>query len=324
MTFFRTLIPARRALFITALSAILVLTCAPSGNSVSSQRTDRVDNIRLLKIDFGPSKGQYVVAGRLDHLPSAKPQDVRIRMILRTGGAESKVIGRSIQDYQLPAGMTPMNMPIRWVLTPVQSRDVHRNRDSAVVTIDVWQDRTGGKHVTTGKRHSVSATNLTVQDASTNTTRSVVMKERPFPPPFVPFGIYLDESKEYGLTTTEDDSGRVQVSTFWYDADEKTADAEWLVLDVKPNGDIEWNNSINAYAFSTNNAEWAVSVAGGKRWDPFCPECSGDGMTASIAGSFASDGSAVSVVVADVFDASGEQVIDGGEITLSAGADNRS
>lgn len=155
--------------FVGAVAAVVAMGIGIPPAQAADPRSlqvasNRVDNLRLHRIDSGPLAGRLVVAGRLDHVHSTDEQDVRVRMTLRSGPGRdgASVIGRTSWDYELPAGAGPQNSPLRWLLTPKQSAAVEDLASDAVVVVDIWQNDVDGEHVTRGHRHSAKATRLAI------------------------------------------------------------------------------------------------------------------------------------------------------------------
>jgi len=126
--------------------------------------SNRVDNLRLHRVDAGKQAGNIMVAGRLDHHFADAEQQVRVRLTLRSkAGRDSRsVLARKVFNYDLPARFAPQNMPIRWVLTDKQTSKVDSLEQNVFVVVDIWQHDVAEESVKQGSRHSVSATKVSL------------------------------------------------------------------------------------------------------------------------------------------------------------------
>ena len=96
-------------------------------------------------------RGRLVVAGSLDHLPDERVAHevvIRMKMTVPRGDGRSRTVGRKVMDYRLPAGVSPQNMTLRWLLTERESRLVDRAGDRARVSVVVRESRAAGPMIT--------------------------------------------------------------------------------------------------------------------------------------------------------------------------------
>lgn len=184
-----------------------------------AESAERVDNLRLQRIASGSMRGRLVVAGSLDHLPDeGVVHDVVVRMTMTVprGDGRSRTVGRKVLDYRLPAGVSPQNMTLRWLLSARETRIVDRAGDEAQVSVLVGESRAAGPLVM--HRKEVDELRIEPLRALPSYGRSLRGKAQPV---FIPAGLYqfwqtdpqaqLPEGT-YWVTTSEDRSGAPYVS----------------------------------------------------------------------------------------------------------------
>lgn len=168
----------------------------------AAKAPERIENLRLQRIPSGSLRGRLVVAGRLDHLPAdGVVREVVIRMTMtvpRSDGGR-RTVGRKVLHYRLPAGVSPQDMTLRWLMDKPESRLVDRAGDAARLTVVVRESRAGGpmaRHVKVAERLRVEP--LAPLPSFTTSARSTGV--------FIPAGYYSSLSG-YHLWTAEDASG---------------------------------------------------------------------------------------------------------------------
>jgi hypothetical protein len=190
---------------VTPASSTSAESVGASTSSGSAGTSNRIDNLRLQRVESGMLRGRLIVAGSLDHRrASGVERDVRVRMTLRVprknGG--SLTLGTKVMDYRLPVRVSPQDMTLRWLLSPRMSRLVSRAGDDARVTVHVRESRvTGGvfAHRTTAQRLRVEPfVEPSIQGWALSATGSI----------FIPAGYYAsDADSTYYLWTAEDAAG---------------------------------------------------------------------------------------------------------------------
>lgn len=193
----------------------------------AAEAPERVENLRLQRITSGPMRGRLVVAGSLDHLPNeGVAHDVVIRMTMTVprGDGRSRTVGRKVLDYRLPAGVSPQNLTLRWLLSERESRLVDRAGDAARVTVVVRESRVGGpmaKHVKVAERLRVEP-HPVLRDSTTSArsaTPGVIFIPAGFYSRSIPWGTngWGDPAYAmYYLWTSEDDTGAPYVDSIGF------------------------------------------------------------------------------------------------------------
>ena len=184
--------------------------------------SERVDNLRLQRIDTGSMRGRLVLAGSLDHLPGedlAHDVVVSLTIAITRGVGRWRQVGHKVIDYRLPAGLSPQNMTLRWLLSPQESRMVRRARDAAQVTVVVRESRAGGavvKYIKSADHLRIEP--LVVPGAPAKSLRSGST--------FIPGGYYASDggsATSYYIWTGEDGAGTPYVGGLGFTG---TAEAE--------------------------------------------------------------------------------------------------
>lgn len=187
------------------------------GVARAERPAERVDNLRLQRVTDGPMRGRLIVAGSLDHIREMdKAREVLVRMTLsvprRDGGW--RTIGVKVMDYRLPARVSPQNMTLRWILSPVRSRIVTRVGDAARLTVFVRESGTSAGVVTHRKTvKSLRIEPLIGLGSFAATPRAIW----PWINFFIPGGYYAsDVHSTLYLWTAEDFSGAPYVGGLGY------------------------------------------------------------------------------------------------------------
>jgi hypothetical protein len=167
----------------------------------AAEAPERVENLRLQRITSGPMRGRLVVAGSLDHLPDegvARDVLVRMSMTVPRGDGRSRTVGRKLLDYRLPAGVSPQNLTLRWLLSERESRLVDRAGDAARVSVVVRETLAAGPistHLKVAERLRVEP--LFVPPSLGPTPKATTI--------FIPGGFYMNGTTY--LWTAEDPKG---------------------------------------------------------------------------------------------------------------------
>jgi hypothetical protein len=207
---------AATALALGLLPAVGSAGAVTTGNvpSASSESAERIDNLRLQRIDAGPLRGRLVVAGSLDHIGAAKSvRDVRVRMTMSvpTRGAAWREVGSKTMKYRLPARVKPQDMTLRWLLSAKQSRTVSRAGASARLSVQVRESATSGKLWS----HRTAKKGLRVESLPTPPSHGPAARAAG---DFLPGGFYTsnDEDLSFFLWTAEDASGAPYVGALGF------------------------------------------------------------------------------------------------------------
>jgi len=187
-------------------TAVGVGASAP-GVARAERPAERIDNLRLQRIPKGSMRGRLVVAGSLDHLPyEGVVHEVVIRMTMTVprGDGRLRTVGRKVMDYRLPAGVSPQNMTLRWLLSKRDSRLVDRAGDAARVSVVVRESRADGPMT----RHFKVADRLRVEPLTVPPTIGSSPKSEASTV-FIPAGVYRVQQPQgsYWLYTSENTSG---------------------------------------------------------------------------------------------------------------------
>jgi hypothetical protein len=178
---------------------------------------ERVDNVRLQRVTEGPMRGRLIVAGSLDHIREMnEAREVTVRMTLsvprRDGGW--RTIGTKDMDYRLPPRVSPQDMTLRWILSPVRSRIVTRAGDAARLSVVVRESGTSVDVVTYRKTVKSLRIEPLIGLGSFAVTPRAIDPRFNF---FIPGGYYAsDVHSTFYLWTAEDFSGAPYVGGLGY------------------------------------------------------------------------------------------------------------
>jgi hypothetical protein len=245
------------------------------GVARAERPAERVDNLRLQRVTDGPMRGRLIVAGSLDHIGEMdEARVVTVRMALsvprRNGGW--RTIGTNDMDYRLPPRVSPQDMTLRWVLSPVRSRIVTRAGDAARLSVVVRESGTPAGVVTHRKTvKSLRIEPLFVPPSHGATSRASTM--------FIPGGFYgSDEDATFYLWTAEDATGAPYVGGAGYSVNDPFAN-NWSLepLWTWQGADSGSPGPGGGYVYMNGPVpSWSMSTL----FDPYCT------ITATISGTF--------------------------------------